>query len=289
MIPRGVSAPAFWAAEWERRKKRSVLRLTQDRDPEKWRAFYDAAAADWDAMSGDRRGFGMAAADLFLRAGLIGKGSTVLDVGCGSGAMAIPLAAAGARVTALDDSPGMISALKRAAHKPRSRAGSIRTRLCPWDTFDSRGRFDLVLAASFPTAWDPEGLSRLEGWSRGWCALTLGEGGDPFPFRAALWKRVMGPETPERSPALQFLFNYLSCLGRRPSVDYLSVPVALNVALDRAVRFYASYFSIFKPEAAGMERTVSEILGPCSKRGRLKARGSLQAAVLWWQPGRNAE
>ena len=74
--------------------------------------------------------------------------STVLDVGAGGGAFAVPLAGVAGRVTAVEPSPGQIARLKESAEK----AGITNIRMVQkrWEDVDLRevGRHQVVLAAN---------------------------------------------------------------------------------------------------------------------------------------------
>jgi len=274
--------PQFWASQWAASRAASVLRRTQEESPQRWREFYDAVAGLWDAMSGTRGGAYRAVAEILTGPGgpVRGKG-TALEVGSGPGSLSLELARRGLRVTALDDSEGMQGELARRAR--RNGIQGIRQQRCPWTEFRPRRRFDLVTAASFPAAWSPEGLERLESLSGGHCCLTVGVGGDPFPFRRMLWERIMEDPLPSRSPALPFLFNWLLHSGRRPNLIHVTIPARLDVRLEGAVRFYAAYFAIFGHGGAAVERKIASTLGAHAPDGRLRARGASVTAVLWWR------
>jgi SAM-dependent methyltransferase len=70
-----------------------------------------------------------------------GAGRRVLDLGCGTGRLAIPLARAGKEVTALDRSRAMLAYADR-------KAAALGVRWVEGDfrSFDLGGRFDLILA-----------------------------------------------------------------------------------------------------------------------------------------------
>ena len=73
----------------------------------------------------------------------------VLDIGCGTGTVAIPLAAMGANVDAMDISPEMLKRLEEDA----ARAGvghAVTTCLSDWDGFDLAGSYDVVIASMTP-------------------------------------------------------------------------------------------------------------------------------------------
>lgn len=282
MIPGGdISNPAFWTSLWAGSRASSLLCRTQHEAPERWTEFYDAAARDWDAMSGTRGAMGRRAVEILTQPrGPVRRGAAALDVGSGPGSLSLAMTRAGLRVTALDDSAGMLEELRRQARRRGLRG--IRAVCLPWTELRPRRRFDLVAAASFPTAWSPEGLERLESLSRGWCCLTVGVGGDPFPLRRLLWDRIMRKPLPPPGPALSLLFNWLFSTGRKPNLVHVAVPARLDVKLERAVRFYAAYFTIFGRGGPAVERAIRSALERHAGGGRLRASGTSAAAVLWW-------
>jgi SAM-dependent methyltransferase len=93
------------------------------------------------------------ARELVARATMIGAGTTVLDVGCGSGEFCRLAAARGATVSGIDAADGMIDIARRRVPAADLRVGPMER--LPWDD----GRFDVVtafnalqFAADFATA-----------------------------------------------------------------------------------------------------------------------------------------
>lgn len=98
-------------------------------------------------------------------------GLCLLDVGAGTGAVALHAAARGAQVTAVDISAAMLARLKqqRAAH-------GIHTHQADWRNLDVQAlgwsrAFDLVYAQMVPSFRDEADFQRLEACSRGWCVF----------------------------------------------------------------------------------------------------------------------
>ncbi len=78
---------------------------------------------------------------------LDGKGR-ILELGCGTGRVSVPLAKAGYHVTGLDHEPAMLAALdERRRRLPAATAARLETVQGDLRTFDLGRRFDLVIAA----------------------------------------------------------------------------------------------------------------------------------------------
>jgi len=76
------------------------------------------------------------------------RGGPILDLGCGSGRAAIPLARDGHHVLGIDQSPGMLAKLRaRIADLPAAAAARIAVSNGNLCTFDVPGKYNLVIAA----------------------------------------------------------------------------------------------------------------------------------------------
>lgn len=86
---------ADWAGEWRA--------LEQVRGSSDNSEYWDKRAKSFPTV-GEHSSY----VDEFLRLADVGHGESVLDMGCGTGALAIPLASAGHKVVAADFSQGML-------------------------------------------------------------------------------------------------------------------------------------------------------------------------------------
>ena len=270
----------FWVEAWKKAKDASPLKSSQRANPQRWRDFYHKVGAAWQQVWGEPWVMGRRVSELLLHEGLIGAGSTVLDLGCGPGTMAIPLAEAGALVTALDSASGMIAALTEEARQ-RGLEG-IEARCQCWRDVLPVPAYDLVLAASFPPALGVEGLRRLESLTRRHCALVLSSGGDPFSFRRQLWERALREPYPSGGFHQACALNYLLASGRQPNLRHLSWNQRYSQPLESVVGFYKAYFAIFGVRGAKVEEDIRRVLAPWVKDGTVEARGRVGIAVIWW-------
>lgn len=122
--------------------------------------------------------------DEFLRRAAIEPGETVLDFGCGTGILAIPLARQGCRVVACDFSPGMLQELGRAAEEAGV-SDRIEAHLLSWeDDWAAQGVgpgcADVAIASrSIATADLEAALAKLDAAARRRACVTVAAGRSP--------------------------------------------------------------------------------------------------------------
>jgi SAM-dependent methyltransferase len=212
-----------------------------------------------------------------------GAGS-VLDVGAGCGALALPLAERIGRVTALEPAPAMAAALR--AEAGRRGLGHLAVVEAAWGEA-ALPPHDLVLCAHVGELTRPGApfLRDAGRWARRWVVVVRDAEveSDKFFFRE-LYPALLG--RPYRGGCdYRDMLDDLAALGIHPeiaAVEYRSDQPFAD--LDEACDFYEAYLGVSGPEARGFlrdflaTRLVSEPSGwvaPYSKR----------AVVLWWPGG----
>jgi SAM-dependent methyltransferase len=159
-----------WNAEW--------MRLSDQRAVAHDAAFWDRRARHF--RGGDEASPYVAGFIEHLRAR---PGESVLDVGCGSGALALPLARAGHDVTGLDFSAGMLDLLRRQASEEGLQ--NVRTVQAAWDD-DWRTAgvevADVVIASRSLDVRDLRAaLQKLDAFARRRVCITLPADGLLYP------------------------------------------------------------------------------------------------------------
>jgi SAM-dependent methyltransferase len=183
--------------------------------------------------------------ELLKEAGFQAEGARVLDIGCGPGAISIPLARAGAEVTSLDISYKALEYLKANA---KEESLPIETIECSWwkaniDKLGLRNKFDLVVTSMTPAVKDDSAFDRMMACSRNFCYyshfLKMGHNRN----NEEIVRNVLKKESPRQSggiPPFVNNFIYLYLHGYRPLVRIQhkkhKVDVAWDEAADHAIK-----------------------------------------------------
>jgi SAM-dependent methyltransferase len=210
-------------AEWTRRVRANNEQAERFREAPERPDFYAPVAASFKV---DPRRTDEPALDV-LRS-MVVPGETWLDIGCGGGRYALPLALAGARVTGIDPSTGMLSALQEASSE--FGVPTIETIQSRWPmenapstdvAFIAHVSYDIADIGAFL-----DGMERAA--SRLCVAVLLADA--PATMAAGVWPAVHGEERTLLPALPEFLAVLLArekvfsvWLGERPPVGYPSV------------------------------------------------------------------
>jgi FkbM family methyltransferase len=151
----------------------------------------------------------------------IDQQTTVLDVGCGPGTLALPLARRVASVTAVDYAPGMLEQLTATADKEQ--LDNIRTVHCAWedDWSDASITVHDVAIASRSLSIDDlaTGIAKLDKHARK--RVYLVERIAPTPFDPAAFSAVGRPF--DSGPDYIYALNILYTMGIHPEVRQIEI------------------------------------------------------------------
>lgn len=193
-------------------------------------------AEAWDARAADlsRELEGSPYVDELLRRMDFSGCRTLLDVGCGPGAVALALAPRLERVYGLDYSQGMLDAMMR--HAAARGLGNVGPILRSWDEpWDDVPACDLVVASRSTLVRDMEdALARLDAKANKRVCLTGLVGGR---FVSGDVLALLGRERPAY-PDFIYIVNLLDRMGRLPRLDYIEAGRRIDErqGLDQLIR-----------------------------------------------------
>lgn len=195
-------------------------------------AIWDEKAKSFPVKHGAQTGY----VEGFLKLADVRPGETVLDMGCGTGALATPLAQAGCHVIACDFSRGMLDAME--ADQRELGVKGVDVRQMSWaDDWDAVGlgqnSVDVALASrSIVTSDLRDSLKKLSRVARRRVCITLPCGPSPKTderlLAAAGLSQQLGRD-------FMYAFNILAQMGVNPEVAYIpSVRIELFDTLEDA-------------------------------------------------------
>ncbi|WP_286878843.1 class I SAM-dependent methyltransferase [Methanoculleus sp. UBA413] len=218
----------------------------------------------------------------------VSPGDRVLDIGSGPGTLALPLARAGARVTAVDPAEGMLAELRAAAE--REGITAITTIHAPWEEINPDRAlappYDRVVASFSLTIPDiRSALAAMDAVVSKFGSVHLYWFADEPPWEQlylALWEDLHGAPYHPR-PKADCLFNVLYGMGIYANV--LMRPMderTLFATVEDAVDHFAPRMSVETPRQR-------EVLRDYFRRHLLRQDDGLALvgrstyAAIWWR------
>lgn len=243
-------------------------------------------AEDWDrkAPSFAERNNHSPYIPLFLSRLPLTSSSTVLDIGCGPGTIALPLAVQVKKVTALDYSEKMIGLLRdQAAEKGLDNITCVH---CSWESdWQSHGiePADIAIASRSMNVADLSmALDKLNAFGRRYVFIT--DRIAPSPFDPDAFAAI-GREF-NSGPDYIFTLNFLYRKGIHPNVEILELEPNIQFPdMDEACRAYSWMFKDISAEELKKLKNFLETRIISSNRDGivLQRRYPPRWAMIWWK------
>jgi SAM-dependent methyltransferase len=268
-----------WNELWKAIHVSSPERSRKDQDPA---TIWDKRAAAYHRVTRDEH----EATERDLRFLKLRPEDTVLDMGAGTGRLAVPIARCVARVTALDPSGGMLGILRERMEKAgRSNYSCVQMR---WEDVVV-GRdiepHDVVIAAFSLGFYDlGDALSRLDRSARRAVYLFWHAGEWRGQEEMALYRAVFGEEGAMQKGYPDYIYplNILHDAGIYASVSiYPALWESSYKSVDEAVQNWVAMHHPDLGDLSPVTEFFSRVIHPDAS-GRLVHSAVRPTAVIWW-------
>jgi SAM-dependent methyltransferase len=222
---------------------------------------------------------------LLSAAGFCADGARVLDIGCGPGALSLPLARAGAQVTSFDISPGMLAQLREAAEREGLAVETIEG---SWWTADIdrlgfKGKFDLVISSMTPAIKDAETLDRMMACSKDYCFYIGSFPGSRDAMLQDLLRQIKKAPAPGRSPmGFLFPFMYLYLRGYRPEITLNRRKWNEKLPPEKAAGHAIDIISHDQACTDAMKRAIKRYYKETAINGKCTFKNEMFLAMMIW-------
>ncbi len=234
----------FWTREWEKDKSSDTYAVHKGfSTPDYW----DKASATYNKSNKevlDRRTEKTLAQ--LARKGLLFEGMKVLDIGCGTGLMAMALAQKGAQVTAIDFSSGMLDRFQ--SDLPSGLEHRITLLQEDWHTLNIletgwEKSFDLVLAFMSPGVATPDAFFKMIQCAKKGCAIRGWAARRQHPILMDLWQKIMDRPLDDKPQSILYKINLLFSLGLFPDISFDTVEWDQSIPVEKEVDNQLAFFS----------------------------------------------
>ena len=271
-----------WNELWKALHVSSPERAEKDRNPA---AHWDKRAAAYRRVTRDER----SATEQELAILGVQPGETVLDMGAGTGRLAVPVARTAAHVTALDPSEGMLAILReRMAAEGLTNYSCLRKR---WeDTVIGRDvePHDVVVAAFSLGFYDlAAALEKLDAAARRAVYIFWHAGEWRNPGEMALYRTVFGEEAAGEKGYPDYIFpvNILHDAGIYPNVRiYRAAWDAVYDSVEDAARTWAAMHNPGMEDLAPVREYFARALRKDGS-GKYIETAVRPTAAVWWEKG----
>lgn len=273
-----------WNELWKALHVSSPERAEKDRNPA---AHWDKRAAAYRRVTRDER----SATEQELAILGVQPGETVLDMGAGTGRLAVPVARTAAHVTALDPSEGMLAILReRMAAEGLTNYSCLRKR---WeDAMIGRDvePHDIVVAAFSLGFYDlAAALEKLDAAARRAVYIFWHAGEWRNPGEMALYRTVFGDEAAGEKGYPDYIFpvNILHDAGIYPNVRiYRAAWDAVYDSVEDAARAWAAMHNPGMEDLTPVREYFARALRKDGSGKYIETAVRPTAAVWWEKEGR---
>lgn len=217
--------------------------------------------------------------ELFSR-GLLRAGSSVLDIGSGTGSFALAFAARGLPVTALEMDARSLAVCR--AQAERLGLSRIRYENQMWETFSPEEKHSFVFSSMCPAVCNYDELLRMESYAAEACGIIAVTRGSYDLHRKRLMELLRVRPAGMTTEALWY-YEALYLAGKQPEVRCWSRTFSYELPLSDAILRSERYFEIFGIAPEESRPILTDYFRAAAEDGMVPDETQLNTALITWR------
>jgi SAM-dependent methyltransferase len=221
---------------------------------------------------------------IMKKRGVMLSGKRVLDIGCGTGTFALPLAHEASSVTGLDISETMLAMFNELVVKYN--ITNVDAVHASWRDLDITAQgfektFDIVLTAMSMAVMDKDDLTKMEQCSRQWCVYV----GWGHKRKNSLMEEVFKEHGMmlRPPPGTKTMFELLSKMNRQPCLDFIETSWDWEGTVDEAVEDIGGHVELEGYGKVPQQKIIREIIGRHAKNNIVRHTTYVEEGVIVWR------
>jgi SAM-dependent methyltransferase len=274
----------FWIDQWENDKKNDTFNVHKGFSTAE---YWDRAANTYDQNKKEVQNRRIEKTmSFFETSNLLFEKMQVLEIGCGTGTVALELANRGAKVTALDFSKKMLEKFDQNITSDIKKNISILHE--DWhkidiDTKGWRKKFDLVIAFMSPGVATPQAFFKMMQCSKKGCAIRGWAAKRNHPILMDLWEKIMETALEDKPQSILYKINLLFSLGFFPEITFDTIEWEQTTTIEDEFHRQMAFFKrVSKKSHAELEKIIHFYLESISKDNYIiRSHKGLTATAAW--------
>ncbi|MBU7005847.1 class I SAM-dependent methyltransferase [Phosphitispora fastidiosa] len=269
----------YWVTAWEKASDYQTRRKI-----EMWNNRAESYAKN--TVKGENSSRQRAVFEFLGSSGVRVTGAKILDVGCGPGNYAVPLAMEAEHVWALEPASRMLEILRKRVSDQG--IGNITCINRPWEDIDIEregwnGKFDLVFASMTPGVNDQETLDKVVRASKGYCYVSKFAGPRRNNLQEKLWQQVFGGIRADTSMDIIYPLNIVYAMGYFPALRFFHTHWVNEESVEDTAQKLKDWISGYTEITSAILREIKAVVDSEAVGGVVREEVEATVGMMVWK------